>query len=177
MLKPLFFARAPLYAFIFVVLTLWFGGLELRGLYIPDEGRYAEIPREMLASGDWVTPRLNGLKYFEKPPFQYWMTATAYRVFGADEWTARLWPALTGFLGLVAVTFAAMRLFGAESGWAAGLVLAGAWGYFAGAQYLTLDMGLTFFMTVSMLAFLLACSPNETRKAVRNWMLTVWAAM
>ena len=57
----------------------------------PDEGRYAEIPREMAVTGDWITPRLDGLKYFEKPPLQYWATAAAYSVFGFSEWTARLW--------------------------------------------------------------------------------------
>jgi 4-amino-4-deoxy-L-arabinose transferase-like glycosyltransferase len=54
-----------------LVFALWLASLDTRGLFVPDEGRYAQIPREMLASGDWVTPRLDGLKYFEKPPLQY----------------------------------------------------------------------------------------------------------
>src|SRR5213592_3724479 len=83
--------------------ALWFVNLDTRRLLHPDEGRYAEIAREMAASGDWVTPRLNGLKYFEKPPLQYWVTAALYRIFGVHEWTARLWPALAGLLGVAAI--------------------------------------------------------------------------
>ena len=49
---------------------------------------YSEIPREMVASGDWLTPRLNGIKYFEKPALQYWATATAFAAFGEHHWTA-----------------------------------------------------------------------------------------
>ena len=64
---------------------VWFVGLEYRGLFMPDEGRYADIAREMLDSGDWVTPRLNGIKYFEKPPLQYWATAAAYEMFGEHQ--------------------------------------------------------------------------------------------
>jgi 4-amino-4-deoxy-L-arabinose transferase-like glycosyltransferase len=66
----------------------------------PDEGRYAEIPREMTVSGDRVTPRLDGLKYFEKPPLIYWATAATYSVFGVTEWTARFWPCAFAFLCL-----------------------------------------------------------------------------
>ena len=66
----------------------------------PDEGRYAEIPREMLASGDWVTPRLNGVNYFEKPPLVYWLIAGSQRVFGHNEWAARAVPALFALGGV-----------------------------------------------------------------------------
>ena len=67
--------------------AIWFATGPVRPLIDPDEGRYAEIPREMAVTGDWVTPRLNGLKYFEKPPLQYWATAAAYSAFGFSEWT------------------------------------------------------------------------------------------
>ena len=69
---------------------IWFLTLGVRHLLPSDEGRYAEIAREMLASGDWVTIRYNGLKYFEKPPLQIWMTALAFKAFGIGEWQARL---------------------------------------------------------------------------------------
>ena len=64
---------------------LWFGTLNYRHLIPSDEGRYAEIAREMLVTGDWVTPRYNGYKYFEKPPLQAWATATAFQVFGIGK--------------------------------------------------------------------------------------------
>ena len=91
-----------------VVLPLLFGvggsaGLDDRARTRPDEGRYSEIPREMAVTGDWVTPRLNGLKYFEKPPLQYWASAFAYNAFGQHNWTARAWPAVTGLIGLLFV--------------------------------------------------------------------------
>jgi len=67
-------SRTGLFALLLAFSTIWLGTLDYRALIRPDEGRYAEIPREMAASGDWVTPRLNDLKYFEKPPLQYWAT-------------------------------------------------------------------------------------------------------
>jgi hypothetical protein len=82
--------------------AVWFGTLGQRALTRPDEGRYAEIPREMAVSGDWLTPRLNDIKYFEKPALQYWATAAGFKVFADNEWTARLWPALTGFFSIAA---------------------------------------------------------------------------
>jgi 4-amino-4-deoxy-L-arabinose transferase-like glycosyltransferase len=158
-----------------VLAIAWFAGLEFRGLFQPDEGRYAEISREMLVSGDWITPRLNGLKYFEKPPLQYWATAVSFALFGQDEWTARLWTAVTGFLGLLFVVFAGNRVGPPAAGSIAGLVLASSCAYFLSSQYLTLDMGLTFFMSAALLSFLLAHEGGPPVK--RGWMLLAWGAM
>ena len=80
-----------------VLAVLWFGTLGIRPLYKADESRYGEISREMVASGDWITPRLNGFKYFEKPPLQYWATAAFFSLLGEKDWVARLWTALIGF--------------------------------------------------------------------------------
>ncbi len=109
---------------LLVAVVIWCGNLEYRKLSLSDEGRYSEIPRYMAQSGDWLTPRLNGIKYFEKPPLQYWATAAAYRVFGEHHWTARLWPALTGLLGVLLMYFVGARLYGATAGLYTALVLA-----------------------------------------------------
>src|SRR5438876_5261627 len=85
-----------------------------RPLANPDEGRYSEISREMAASGDWVTPRLNGIKYFEKPPLQYWATAAAFEVFGVNEFAARLYLLACGLATILLVGFTALRLWNAE---------------------------------------------------------------
>ncbi len=159
------------------LIVAWFGLIELRGLFQPDEGRYAEIPLAMFNSGDWVTPRLNGFKYFEKPPLQYWITAATYALFGADEWTARLWPALTGFLGIAIVALTGKRLAPAASVFVPVAVLCSSWGYFVGGQVLTLDMGLSFFLTAALCAFVLSQQPDAVPGTQRRWMLGCWAAI
>jgi len=65
----------------------------LRPLAVPDEGRYGEIGRWMLYSGDWLTPRLNGIPFFHKPPLLYWLEAALLALFGVNAWAARLAPA------------------------------------------------------------------------------------
>src|SRR5262245_40951120 len=60
----------------------------------PDEGRYAQVPREMLERGDWVVPTLQGEPYLDKPPLVYWLVMLSYRAFGTHDWAARLVPAL-----------------------------------------------------------------------------------
>ena len=156
-----------------LVAVLWFGTLEFRGLFFPDEGRYAEIPQQMVASGDWVTPRLNGLKYFEKPPLKYWLTAASFQMFGSDEWTARLPGALLGLLGVAFTGFCAWRIWNRRTGWFAAAVLGSAWGYFLASQYLTLDISVSVFLGAGLCAFLL--SQSGGRHATR-WMLLAWAA-
>ncbi len=164
------------------VTIIWFANLEYRTLIKPDEGRYAEIPREMVVSGDWVTPRLNDLKYFEKPPLQYWATAAAYSVFGEHQWTSRLWTGLTGFAGLLLVWFAGMRLFGREAADYAAMLLGSSLLYTLMGHINTLDMGVTFFITLGIGGFMLAQheyrSPHiGSGHASRNWMLLAWAGM
>ncbi len=66
----------------------------LRPLALPDEGRYAEVGRWMAVSGDWLTPRLDGIPFFHKPPLLYWLEAAAMSVLGATPWVARLVVAL-----------------------------------------------------------------------------------
>jgi 4-amino-4-deoxy-L-arabinose transferase-like glycosyltransferase len=156
---------------------IWFSNLEYRKLVNPDEGRYAEIPREMVASGDWTTPRLNDIKYFEKPALQYWATATAYTLFGEHQWTARLWSALTGFLGVLMVFFTGRRLFGAMAGWNAALVLGSSLLWVLIGHVNTLDMGVSFFLSAAVCAFLLAQHDAADARARARWMLTASAAL
>ena len=156
---------------------IWFSNLEYRKLVNPDEGRYAEIPREMVASGDWTTPRLNDIKYFEKPALQYWVTATAYTLFGEHQWTARLWSALTGFFGVLMVFFTGRRLFGAMAGWNAALVLGSSLLYVLIGHINTLDMGVSFLLSAAVCAFCLAQSDVTGARNRRRWMLAAWAAL
>jgi len=146
---------APLLAIGALLAAAWFGTLGLRPLYKADEARYAEIPREMVASGDWITPRLNGFKYFEKPPLQYWATGLFFEALGISDWTSRLWAALLGFAGILLVLSAGNRLFGPPAGTFAAAVLAASPVYVAAAQISSLDMGLAFFLSGAVLA--LAC--------------------
>ena len=164
-------------ALALMLFALWFGLLETRGLFWPDEGRYAEIAREMQASGDYVTPRLNGLKYFEKPPLQYWFSALVFGLFGPDEWSARLWPAATGFIVVVLSAVLWWRWRGPDVGVLAGSMLAGAWGVLLGAQILTLDIGLTLFHSTALLAFIGAHRPKAPPRMQAWAMIIVWASM
>lgn len=133
--------------------VLWFGTLGIRPLYKADESRYGEISREMVASGDWVTPRLNGFKYFEKPPLQYWTTAALFSMLGEKDWVARLWTALIGFAGIMLTLYAGNRLFGAPTGAWAAAILAGSPLYVLLAQVNTLDMSVSVFLAAAIFAF------------------------
>lgn len=168
--------RLAVAAAVAAFLVLWFCNLDTRRLIRPDEGRYAEIAREMAVSGDWITPRLNGIKYFEKPPLQYWATATAIRAFGPDEWTARLWPALMGMLTVLVVWRAGRRLFGAEAGDLAGALSAGMLWIAANSHLNTLDMGLAAWLTVALAGFLWAQRDGASPGERRTGMAAAWGS-
>ena len=169
-------SRVHLLLLLIAVAIIWFGNLEFRKLFHPDEGRYAEIPREMVVTSDWVTPRLNGIKYFEKPPLQYWTTAIAYELFGVSQWSSRLWTALSGFLTVLLVYAAGARLFGPDAGLYGALMLASSAGFVLAGHLNTLDMGLTLFLTLAVVAFLFAQSSRATSHENSFWMHVAWAA-
>ena len=150
-----------------------------RHLANPDEGRYSEISREMAASGDWVTPRLNGLKYFEKPPLQYWAGALAFKLFGANEASARLYVGLAGLATILLTGLAAWRLHGPGTSLASMLVLVSSPYFMALGGIVTLDMGLTLWTSATFFALLLAeqCATAGEARGQRRWMLAAWAAM
>jgi len=111
------------------VVFLYFLGLGQMGLIGPDEPRYAQVAREMLRTGDFVTPHLNGQPWFEKPPLYYWMAAASFAAFGVNEWAARLPAALAASCFLILFGWAANRLCHGESARYATLVLASSAGW------------------------------------------------
>jgi len=142
-----------------------------------DEGRYAEMAREMLSTGNWITPRYNGYKYFEKPPLQTWANALTFAWFGLGDWQARLYTALTGFVGILLAGYTGRRVFGREAGFFAALALAAAPYWNLLGHFNTLDMGLSCMMEFTLCALLLAQRPNLPAAQVRNWMWVCWASM
>jgi hypothetical protein len=155
--------------------VLWFALLAERPLFDPDEGRYAEIPREMLSGGDWVIPHLNALVYLEKPPLQYWLTALAFRSLGQNEFAARLCTGLAGYLSLATVFFLGRKLWGIEAGVRALLLTSASTLFVLLGHQLTLDMLLSFFLIAALGCFLMAQSRRG--EAWRAWMLCCWAAI
>ena len=95
-----------LYILLFlVIVAFYFYGLGSLPLLGPDEPRYAQVAREMFLRGDLITPTLGGHTWFEKPALLYWLMIASYKIFGVNEWSARLGPALCGLLTIVAVAY------------------------------------------------------------------------
>lgn len=156
--------------FWFILALGWFATMGWRPLLEPDEGRYAEIPREMIATGDWVTPRLNGFKYFEKPPLQYWTTAALYSLAGFSEASSRFWSCTLAFLCLPLVFYFARAEYGSDEAGIGALLALTINPYFGIVGQLNLlDSALAFFVSASLFAYLRArAAPPSTQM---RWMV------
>lgn len=170
-------SRPLLWALLIGFCIAWFYTLGVRTLVPTDEGRYAEMAREMVATGDWITPRLNAIKYFEKPPLQVWMTAIAFKLFGLGEWQARLWTGLCGLFGVLLTAYTGSRLFSERVGIMTGTVLGSSLLWASLGHINTLDMGLSAMMTLALCGLLLAQRHDASASEQRNWMLACWAGM
>lgn len=165
-------AQATAAAIAGVFLFLYVAPLGVRPLVVPDEIRYAEVPREMLASGDWVVPHLNGLRYFEKPVLGYWLNAAAMRLLGENAFAARLPSALA--VGLTAlILFLWARRFSAS--YSTGLLSAAV--FLLSAEVLAvgvfciLDSVFSLFVTAGMVSFSFA--DREERPGPRAILLSL----
>ena len=134
----------------------------------------AQIARNMLQSGDWVTARLNGIAYLEKSPMNYWMVAASFAVFGVHDWAARLPLALM----VVALCWVTLRFgkwaFGTDAGFHSGLVLSTSIGLFLFTRILIPDATLTLTIALAMWCFLRALEPDERKTGLWALLLAVF---
>jgi 4-amino-4-deoxy-L-arabinose transferase-like glycosyltransferase len=156
---------AMLLAALWLAATLW-----VRPLALPDEGRYAGVAWEMLRSGNWLVPTLDGLPYFHKPPLFYWITAAAMSLFGTTDWAARIAPFLGGLAACAALYGFAARWAGARIARTALIVLATQPLLFVGAQYANLDMLVAGCIAITIVAsahaVLEAAQGGQSRRAI-----------
>ncbi|MGH9356013.1 MAG: ArnT family glycosyltransferase, partial [Terriglobia bacterium] len=136
-----------------VAACLIFIGLGRLPLLEPDEGRNAEVAREMLLTHDWITPHFNGLAYLDKPTFLFWTIAGSFRAFGINEWTARFPSALAAMATLLLVWLMAARMCGEGTGLRAGIILVTAPLFFGFARFVIFDMALTLWVSVALYCF------------------------
>ena len=131
----------------------------------------AQIARNMLTSGDWVTARLDGVAYLEKSPLHYWINAAFYELFGISDWAARVPYALSAVTLALLTTAFSIWAFGKKAGLYSGLCIATCAGLFLFTRILIPDVMLTFTIALAMWAFLRALDPQETNP--RLWATTL----
>jgi 4-amino-4-deoxy-L-arabinose transferase-like glycosyltransferase len=141
----------PLLILIVVPAALLYPCLSF-ALFEPDEGRYAEIPREMLTNGEWIVPTLQSEPYLDKPPLFYWLVMVSYAGFGCHVWAARLVPALAMHATVVLTYLLGRNLVGTRAAFWGALLLAVSPGFFGMGRLLLLDGLLTFWVTLALFA-------------------------
>lgn len=131
--------------------SLWLG---CHPLFLPDEGRYSLIAREMLTSHDYITPRLNGIPFLDKPILFYWLQVAAMKAFGVNEWALRLFPALIGIVGCLITYITGRQLFDRRTALLSAIILATSPLFFGNAHYANLDLEVAVFISCSLLFFI-----------------------
>lgn len=173
---PSFQSALPFVVVAVCAALLFFYRLGAMGLLDPEEGRYAEIPREMIERGDWITPRLNYMRYLEKPPLLYWCVAGSYQLFGISEWSARLGSALPALIGVLAVYAWGRRVINPRAGLFSALILMTSPEYFALARALGTDMLFTSLLSIGLLLGYRGALGDESSKQCYRWMWVALAA-
>ncbi len=154
----------------------YFSHLGAIGFVGPDEPRYAWIARDMAETGDWVTPRLYGKPWFEKPPLFYWGAALSFRFLGVSEAAARLPSAISALLATLALAWLAWRLYGAETARWLLLLLPTSVGMIGFSHAAATDMPFSGMLTIAMVcaAVVLGLTRNENTPILPR---TPWLAL
>lgn len=152
---------------LLLVLSAWAFSYRLGAVPLlddPNEAEYAEVAREMVETGDWISPRLNYVLFLNKPPLEYWAVGLSYLGFGVNEFAARLPSAIAGFMIVVFVWRLGMILFDAETGVLAGFVLLATGGFFVETHEVRPDLLLTAAIAGSLVAIArLRANPSQQR--------------
>ena len=162
-------------ALTILVVAVYLGTTGALPLVGRDEPRYVQIGRAMLEGGDWITPRLGGFNWFEKPILLYWMVAASLGVFGVSEWAARLGPALCG-LGSAALLWWMVRPHSENAARWSALVVASSFGLLAFSHGATFDIVLTFCLTLALCAWWRAQIEPDAQRA-RRLLALFWAGV
>lgn len=173
-LRP-YFDHIIIAALAVVCYVLFFYGLGGLGFVGPDEPRYAAIARAMLLTGDYITPRLYGVPWFEKPVLMYWLAAIGDRLFGIGEAGARFPSALGATLSVFFIYWCGRRLWSRAIGFLAALILATSIGCFSFARAASMDMLLAACLTIALAMFLVGS--NETTSSRRSYFYGFYAAL
>jgi len=174
---------APRQRWLVLLLTAatFFLLLGSRALNEPDEGRYSEIAREMITSGDWVVPHFWFMPHLDKPPLTYWCEALSMKCFGQNEWAVRLPLALAALSGLLATFLLARAMIGSRGGWLSILMLQTSFLYFVMARFLTTDFFLTQFIAWAFYflweSWREVRSPSPRLGRFLSWHLAGWVAV
>jgi len=144
-----------------VIIAAYLIILFYRGFNDPDEGRYSEIPREMVARGNWMEMRMLDLRYYEKPPLTYWLVAPAIKLFGPHDWAVRVPLMLSGLLCFLLLSAVSIRQFGARHGLFSALVMASLVGFLAGNGLLLTDSFLLSFFAATCVFLYLAFAGHQ----------------
>jgi 4-amino-4-deoxy-L-arabinose transferase-like glycosyltransferase len=157
--------------------ALFFQFLGRLPLIDPDEGRYIEIPREMLERGDFVTPMLNYVKYFEKPPLHYWLNALSLSVFGENEFAARFAGTLCGVLTVLITYHLGRTLYNRRTGLLSATLLGTAIGFVVQSRINFTDMTLTCCLTAAYACFITAARDNAEHRVRDYYLFYVFMAL
>lgn len=163
--------RKEFFLLFLLLIPLYFLFLGNHPLLLPDEGRYTEVAREMLASGDFITPHLNGSVFFHKPVLFYWLQAFSLSHFGINPWSIRLFPALFGIFGVLFLYGATCTLWGQSTARKAAIILATTPVYFGAAHYANLDLEVAIWLNVSILSLLVGLRQNK-----KTWLILAYVA-